>query len=43
MWSAMSPVPSAGFSTQGEQYGPILVNYTLTGVAFAESPGGPVG
>ncbi len=31
---AMAPVPSAGFSTYGEQYGPLLVNHTLTGVAF---------
>ncbi len=31
---AMAPVPSAGFSTYGEQYGPLLVNHTLTGIAF---------
>jgi hypothetical protein len=27
-------VPVAGFSTYGEQFGPMLVNHTLTGVVF---------
>ncbi len=35
LWEAMSDgVPVAGFSTYGEQFGPMLVNHTLTGVAF---------
>lgn len=36
---AMAPVPAVGFSTYGEHYGASLVNYTLTGVAFAPWPG----
>lgn len=32
--AAMSPVPAAGFSTYGEQFGPLLVNHTVTGVLF---------
>lgn len=31
---AMALAPAAGFSTYGEQYGPLLVNHTLTGVAL---------
>lgn len=31
---AMRPVPAAGFTTYGEQYGPLQVNHTLTGLAF---------
>jgi hypothetical protein len=35
LWEAMSDgVPVAGFSTYGEQFGPMLVNHTLTGVVF---------
>lgn len=32
--SAMQPIPAAGFTTYGEQYGPLQVNHTLTGLAF---------
>lgn len=38
--SAMSPVPAAGFSTYGEQFGPLLVNHTVTGVLFGKRPDG---
>ncbi|MBW2525197.1 MAG: FIST C-terminal domain-containing protein [Deltaproteobacteria bacterium] len=34
--AAMLPVPAAGFTTYGEQYGPLQVNHTLTGIAFGE-------
>jgi hypothetical protein len=34
MYRAMSTVPCAGFSTYGEQFGSMQVNFTLTGVAF---------
>lgn len=35
LWDAMSDgVPVAGFSTYGEQFGPMLVNHTVTGVVF---------
>lgn len=34
LWRAMSFVPAAGFHTYGEQFGPLQVNYTLTGLAF---------
>lgn len=39
--SAMSPVPAAGFSTYGEQFGPLLVNHTVTGVLFGRGDVGP--
>ena len=29
---AMSPIPAAGFCTYGEQFGPLQVNQTLTGL-----------
>lgn len=32
---AMSPVPAAGFSTYGEQFGPLHINQTLTGLLLA--------
>lgn len=38
---AMSPVPAVGFSTYGEHFGSLLVNYTLTGVAFSLPPPDP--
>lgn len=31
---ALQPVPTVGFSTYAEQYGPLLVNHTLTGLAL---------
>jgi hypothetical protein len=31
---AMRPIPAAGFTTYGEQYGTLQVNHTLTGLAF---------
>ncbi len=31
---AMSPIPAAGFTTYGEQFGPLQVNHTLTGLIF---------
>lgn len=31
---AMSPIPAAGFTTYGEQFGPMQLNHTLTGVVF---------
>jgi len=34
---AMSMIPAAGFSTYGEQYGALLVNHTLTGVALGSA------
>jgi hypothetical protein len=34
LYDAMSAVPVAGFSTYGEQFGPLLVNHTLTGLAI---------
>ena len=34
LYEAMSAVPVAGFSTYGEQFGPLLVNHTLTGLAI---------
>ena len=37
LWKAMSPIPVGGFSTYGEHFGPINVNHTLTGIAFASS------
>lgn len=37
---AMAPVPAIGFSTYGEHFGSLLVNYTLTGVAFGMREGG---
>ena len=40
LWSAMSDgVPVAGFSTYGEQFGPMLVNHTVTGVVFGGGEG----
>ena len=34
---AMGLLPCAGFSTYGEQFGPLLVNHTLTGVALGSA------
>ena len=34
LYDAMSPVPTAGFTTYGEQYGPMQVNHTLTGLVL---------
>jgi hypothetical protein len=31
---AMCPVPSVGFTTYGEQFGPMLLNLTLTGLVL---------
>jgi len=36
---AMAVAPVAGMSTYGEHFGSLLLNYTLTGVAFARGPG----
>jgi len=33
LYEALSPIPVAGFSTYAEQYGSLLVNHTLTGLA----------
>jgi hypothetical protein len=38
LWAAMCQVPSAGFSTYGEQYGSVQVSFTLSGVAFGVGP-----
>jgi hypothetical protein len=43
LWKAMSEVPCGGFSTYGEQYGSLHVNFTLTGVAFGCPQKGSVG
>lgn len=34
LFDAMAEWPVAGFSTYGEQFGPLLVNHTLTGLAL---------
>lgn len=37
MVHAMSPVPAAGFVTYGEQFGPMQINHTLTGLLLGEA------
>jgi hypothetical protein len=37
---AMCPLPAAGFTTYGEQFGPLQINHTLTGLVFGRSHGG---
>ncbi len=34
LYEALSPIPVAGFSTYAEQFGSLLVNHTLTGLAI---------
>jgi len=34
LYDVMSPIPVAGFTTYGEQYGPMQVNHTLTGLVL---------
>lgn len=34
---AMTPIPAAGFSTYGEQFGHVQVNHTLTGLVFGRA------
>jgi hypothetical protein len=34
LWAAMHQAPSAGFSTYGEQFGPVQVSYTLSGLVL---------
>ena len=34
LYEALSEVPAVGFSTYAEQFGPLLVNHTLTGLAL---------
>jgi hypothetical protein len=34
---ALTPIPAAGFTTYGEQFGSMQVNHTLTGVVFGGS------
>ena len=36
LWEALAQAPAAGFSTYGEQWGPLQVSLTLTGLAFGE-------
>lgn len=34
LYEAMTPIPAAGFTTYGEQFGPMQVNSTLTGLVL---------
>ncbi len=39
LYEAMAPIPAAGFTTYGEQYGPMQVNHTLTGLVLGTDRG----
>jgi hypothetical protein len=35
--AAMQPIPAAGFTTYGEQFGTVQINHTLTGLVFGRA------